>query len=98
MIELHIEPLVDGVAANITCRVGEANESEQRKLQRVLASFPVPVPVLNSIQDFEGYYRSVMCEMVGADIDADPDQYRCRITLPGTVDDIQETNGEIVAG
>ena len=97
-IRANVHQTEDGAAIDVQCHVEEEQESEYRKLQRTFASMLVEVPVLQSIQDFDGYYRCVMCELAGATLEADPDQLSCRIRLPGVAENAEETNREAFIG
>lgn len=97
-LELNVQPGIEGAIVDVNCLIDGTDESEVRKLHRTLESFLEPVPVLSRIQDFDGYYRSVMCELAGAAIDADPKLLFCRVSLSDAVGKAEEIDSEIVAG
>lgn len=97
-VEMIIEAGIDGAIIHVKCLIDELEEAEHRKLARMLAQLHEPVPVLNRIQDFDGYYRSVMCELADARIEADPQALSCRVTLSGPGEKYEETDSETLVG
>lgn len=97
-IELDVKPNGHSAIIDVRCLIDESQEPEIRKLQRTFAEWCDAIPILNRIQDFDGYYRTIMCELASARIDPDPEGLSCRVTLSGRADNIGEQNGETLVG
>ena len=81
-LSIQLSTSSKGATINLRCTMDAAPESEQRKLKSIFEELSSPVSELNSIQEFDRYYCSIMRELAAAEIQVDVSRPACRITIP----------------
>lgn len=83
---LRVSQDQDGATIEIECDLREHSDGERRKLERSLASLGGAVPHLGNIQDFDGYYRTIMCELAAVEIVPKAESLACTVRVDGNIE------------
>lgn len=94
---ISIEVSMSGHDATVDMRC-VMDTPEKRKLVWTLEGMSETVSEMNSIQDFDNYYCSIMGELAGAETSIDVEHLACRVTFRDMIDHTGAAGGESPAG